>query len=52
LFVLTLVVPGSRAWPPPGRDFSRQYRYAWTLTAASFAGIVALGLSIGAAVLP
>ncbi len=41
--VLTLVRPGLRIWPPPGRD-SWQYRGIWALTLVSSLGVVLTGL--------
>jgi protein-S-isoprenylcysteine O-methyltransferase Ste14 len=41
-FVLTLLAPGIRVWPPPSRR-SWQYRYTWTLTIITFVGILTLG---------
>ncbi len=41
--ILTLVHPGFRVWPPPGRD-SWQYRSTWGLTILSVAGVLILGI--------
>lgn len=41
--VVSILWPGRRIWPPPGRD-SWQYRLVWTLTDVSAVGIVAVGL--------
>ncbi|MFV1858529.1 MAG: isoprenylcysteine carboxylmethyltransferase family protein [Anaerolineales bacterium] len=41
--IVTLLVPGIRIWPPPGKK-SWQYVFTWGLTFVSFGGILALGI--------
>ncbi len=41
--ILTLLVPGFRAWPPPGKN-SWQYYFIWVSTIPSYIGIIALGI--------
>jgi len=41
--VLTVVAPGHRVWPPPGRG-SWQYVFVWCLTIAAVIGFVAVGV--------
>ncbi len=41
--ILTLLVPGFRAWPPPGKN-SWQYYFVWVSTISSYIGIIALGI--------
>ncbi|NOY99355.1 MAG: isoprenylcysteine carboxylmethyltransferase family protein [Chloroflexi bacterium] len=41
--VLTLRLPGFRAWPPPGKN-SWQYYFVWVATIASYIGIVVVGI--------
>jgi protein-S-isoprenylcysteine O-methyltransferase Ste14 len=41
--IVTLLVPGFRVWPPPGKR-SWQYAFTWGLTFVSFGGILVLGI--------
>lgn len=41
--IVTLLVPGFRVWPPPGKS-SWQYAFTWGLTFVSFGGILVLGI--------
>lgn len=41
--VLTLLLPGFRAWPPPSKN-SWQYYFVWVTTISSYIGIIMIGI--------
>jgi len=43
LLILTLLIPGFWAWPPPRKN-SWQYYFVWVSTISSYIGIIALGI--------